>query len=68
MSDDATKQQAITQNDIPANIEEIMHSAYLQYSLSVNVGRAILQASSGEDWQSAARKAAQDFARDLKVR
>ncbi|OGV65059.1 MAG: DNA gyrase subunit A [Lentisphaerae bacterium RIFOXYB12_FULL_65_16] len=41
MSDDATKQQAITQNDIPANIEEIMHSAYLQYSLSVNVGRAI---------------------------
>lgn len=31
----------ITINDIPVNIEEIMHSAYLQYSLSVNVGRAI---------------------------
>lgn len=28
-------------NDIPAGIEDIMHSAYLQYSLSVNVGRAI---------------------------
>jgi DNA gyrase subunit A len=28
-------------NDFPANIEDIMHSAYLQYSLSVNVGRAI---------------------------
>lgn len=27
--------------DIPAGIEDIMHSAYLQYSLSVNVGRAI---------------------------
>jgi DNA gyrase subunit A len=27
--------------DIPVNIEDIMHSAYLQYSLSVNVGRAI---------------------------
>lgn len=27
--------------DIPINIEEIMHTAYLQYSLSVNVGRAI---------------------------
>ena len=27
--------------DIPVNIEEIMHSAYLQYSLSVNLGRAI---------------------------
>ncbi len=27
--------------DIPLNIEEIMHTAYLQYSLSVNVGRAI---------------------------
>jgi DNA gyrase subunit A len=25
----------------PVNIEEIMHTAYLQYSLSVNVGRAI---------------------------
>ena len=31
----------IARNDLPANIEEIMHSAYLQYSLSVNVGRAI---------------------------
>ncbi|MEA2013436.1 MAG: DNA gyrase subunit A [Verrucomicrobiota bacterium] len=28
-------------NDIPANIEDLMHSAYLQYSLSVNIGRAI---------------------------
>ena len=27
--------------DIQVNIEEIMHTAYLQYSLSVNVGRAI---------------------------
>mgnify|MGYP001002348061 FL=1 len=27
--------------DIPVNIEDIMHTAYLQYSLSVNVGRAI---------------------------
>ena len=27
--------------DIPLNIEEIMHTAYLQYSLSVNVGRAV---------------------------
>ena len=27
--------------NIPVNIEEIMHTAYLQYSLSVNVGRAI---------------------------
>ena len=27
--------------DISVNIEEIMHTAYLQYSLSVNVGRAI---------------------------
>jgi len=31
----------ISNNDIPSNIEELMHSAYLQYSLSVNVGRAI---------------------------
>lgn len=31
----------ITLNDIPVNIEDIMHTAYLQYSLSVNVGRAI---------------------------
>ncbi len=28
-------------NDYPVNIEDIMHTAYLQYSLSVNVGRAI---------------------------
>ena len=28
-------------HDIPINIEDIMHTAYLQYSLSVNVGRAI---------------------------
>lgn len=27
--------------DIPVNIEDIMHTAYLQYSLSVNVGRAV---------------------------
>jgi len=32
---------AIGRNDLPANIEELMHHAYLQYSLSVNVGRAI---------------------------
>ncbi len=31
----------IQRNDIPVNIEDIMHTAYLQYSLSVNVGRAI---------------------------
>ena len=31
----------LTNKDIPLNIEEIMHTAYLQYSLSVNVGRAI---------------------------
>ena len=31
----------IKMNDIPVNIEDIMHTAYLQYSLSVNVGRAI---------------------------
>ena len=29
------------QRDRSVNIEEIMHTAYLQYSLSVNVGRAI---------------------------
>jgi DNA gyrase subunit A len=28
-------------NVYPVNIEDIMHTAYLQYSLSVNVGRAI---------------------------
>ncbi len=27
--------------DIPVNINDIMHTAYLQYSLSVNVGRAV---------------------------
>ena len=31
----------IAYKDIPVNIEDIMHTAYLQYSLSVNVGRAI---------------------------
>lgn len=31
----------IDTQDIPINIEDIMHTAYLQYSLSVNVGRAI---------------------------
>ncbi|MCP4179868.1 MAG: DNA gyrase subunit A [bacterium] len=31
----------IRDNDIPVNIEDIMHTAYLQYSLSVNIGRAI---------------------------
>ncbi len=31
----------ISRNDIPFAIEDIMHRAYLQYSLSVNVGRAI---------------------------
>ncbi|MFZ2653400.1 MAG: DNA gyrase subunit A [Victivallales bacterium] len=31
----------ITIRDYPINIEDIMHTAYLQYSLSVNVGRAI---------------------------
>ncbi|HCE46415.1 MAG TPA: DNA gyrase subunit A [Lentisphaeria bacterium] len=31
----------ITTRDYPINIEDIMHTAYLQYSLSVNVGRAI---------------------------
>ncbi len=31
----------INRNDYPVNIEDIMHTAYLQYSLSVNIGRAI---------------------------
>ena len=31
----------VEKRDIPVNIEDIMHTAYLQYSLSVNVGRAI---------------------------
>ena len=29
------------EREYPVNIEDIMHRAYLQYSLSVNVGRAI---------------------------
>ena len=33
--------ETIEKRDIPVNIEDIMHTAYLQYSLSVNVGRAI---------------------------
>ena len=36
MSDSVTEKR-----DFPVNIEDIMHTAYLQYSLSVNVGRAI---------------------------
>ena len=31
----------VEHHDFPINIEDIMHTAYLQYSLSVNVGRAI---------------------------
>lgn len=31
----------IPSRDLPTGIEDLMHSAYLQYSLSVNVGRAI---------------------------
>lgn len=31
----------LTVKDILVNIEDIMHTAYLQYSLSVNIGRAI---------------------------
>ncbi|MDT8389587.1 MAG: DNA gyrase subunit A [Lentisphaeria bacterium] len=38
---DSTENRDIALNDVPAGIEDIMHSAYLQYSLSVNVGRAI---------------------------
>ena len=42
MSDDENMETpAPVFNDIPVNIEDIMHTAYLQYSLSVNVGRAI---------------------------
>ena len=33
--------QSIAKNDIPYAIEDIMHTAYLQYSVSANVGRAI---------------------------
>ncbi|MFO7821694.1 MAG: DNA gyrase subunit A [Lentisphaeria bacterium] len=36
-----------TRNDSPASIEDIMHTAYLQYSLSVNVGRAIPEVRDG---------------------
>ena len=36
-----TTPENIEKRDIPVNIEDIMHTAYLQYSLSVNVGRAI---------------------------
>ena len=39
MTEDTTVD--IQKNDLPVNIEDIMHTAYLQYSLSVNVGRAI---------------------------
>ena len=31
----------IGKNDVPYPIEDIMHTAYLQYSVSANVGRAI---------------------------
>ncbi len=43
MSDNESTQTTgrVSQNDYPINIENIMHTAYLQYSLSVNVGRAI---------------------------
>ena len=34
-------EDAISYNDIPVNIEDVMHTNYLQYSLSVNIGRAI---------------------------
>ncbi|NOY80447.1 MAG: DNA gyrase subunit A [Kiritimatiellaeota bacterium] len=34
-------ESSIAARDVAVGIEEIMHSAYLQYSLSVNVGRAI---------------------------
>lgn len=37
----------IGQHDYPKNIEDIMHTAYLQYSLSVNVGRAIPEVRDG---------------------
>ena len=33
--------RSIAKNDIPYAIEDIMHTAYLQYSVSANVGRAI---------------------------
>ena len=31
----------MNENNLPAKIEDLLHNAYLQYSLSVNVGRAI---------------------------
>ena len=33
--------------DFPISIEDIMHTAYLQYSLSVNIGRAIPEVRDG---------------------
>lgn len=38
---DSTDVTSIPMKDYPVHIEDIMHTAYLQYSLSVNVGRAI---------------------------
>ena len=38
---DSTDVNNIPMKDYPVHIEDIMHTAYLQYSLSVNVGRAI---------------------------
>ena len=38
---DSTNHPDVTKNDIPINIEDIMHTAYLQYSLSVNIVRSI---------------------------
>lgn len=38
---DSTDVTTIPMKDYPVHIEDIMHTAYLQYSLSVNVGRAI---------------------------
>lgn len=38
---ETTDLNQVTMNDYPVHIEDIMHTAYLQYSLSVNVGRAI---------------------------
>ncbi len=41
MTDTTIPKEEISRTDIPVNIEDIMHTAYLQYSLSVNIGRAI---------------------------
>ena len=41
MTEDKNLMSEIEKKDFPVNIEEIMHTAYMQYSLSVNVGRAI---------------------------